>query len=204
MKKFIIAKIAAIAAVVCLIVTLGVYAVGKLRQQKETEKTYAVSAARVVDVRQLAELCTVDIYSEVPVLDTINGKVLFGIQKQRGSVSFDLEKLQVDTAGDTIRVTLSPEIIRLYEDTDPNSWEVVDTKSLKALRSSRFTAEEDNMVKMHIRDKSIRELYRNGTIRRARAEACANLQVLYAKIYRKPVAVTDPTPSGSKVVEHVQ
>lgn len=196
MKKFLIAKIAAVAAVACLLVAAGIYVVHKVRTSGP-EKTYEVAEGKVTDLRQLAELCTVDIYSEVPVLDTINSKVLFGIQKQRGSVSFDLEKLQVNAEGDTVRVTLSPEIVELYESTDSNSWEVVDTKSLKLLGRGRLTADEDNMVKRHIKAKSIRELYRNGTIKRARAEACVNLREMYSKVYRKPVVVTDPTPAGN-------
>lgn len=197
MNKFIVAKITIITAVVCLLVAAGVYVVHKVKTA-HPEKTYEVAEGKVADLRQLAEICTVDIYSEVPVLDTVNQKVLFGIQKQRGSVSFDLEKLQVNADGDTVRVVLSPEIVELYESTDSNSWEVVDTKSLKLLGNGRLTAEEDNLVKSHIRAKSIGELYRNGTIRRARAEACTNLQSLYSRIYRKPVVVTDPTPGGTR------
>lgn len=195
-KKFIIAKIAVIIAVVCCVVALGVYIVNRVKSANP-DKTYEVAEGKVADVKQLAELCTVEIYSEVPVLDTINDKVLFGVQKQRGSVSFDLEKLQVDAQGDTVFVTLSPEIIRLEEATDSNSWEVIDTKSLKLMRSGRLTAEEDNMVKSHIKSKSVRELYKNGTVKRARTEACANLRALYSRIYKKPVVVTDPTPNGT-------
>lgn len=195
-KKFIIAKIAVIIAVVCCVVALGVCIVNRAKSA-DPGKTYEVAEGKVVDMKQLAELCTVEIYSEVPVLDTINHKVLFGVQKQRGSVSFDLEKLQVDAQGDTVFVTLSPEIIRLEEATDSNSWEVIDTKSLKLMRSGRLTAEEDNMVKSHIKSKSVRELYKNGTVKRARKEACANLRALYSRIYKKPVVVTDPTPNGT-------
>lgn len=195
-KKFIIAKIAVIIAVVCCVVALGVYIVNRAKSANPG-KTYEVAEGKVADVKQLAELCTVEIYSEVPVLDTINDKVLFGVQKQRGSVSFDLEKLQVDAQGDTVFVTLSPEIIRLEEATDSNSWEVIDTKSLKLMRSGRLTAEEDNMVKSHIKSKSVRELYKNGTVKRARTEACENLRALYSRIYKKPVVVTDPTPNGT-------
>lgn len=197
MKKVIAIKIVLIAVAVCAATALGIYVVHMVKTSGP-EKTYEVAEGKVTDLRQLAQLCTVDIYSEVPVLDTVNQKVLFGIQKQRGSVSFDLEKLQVDGEGDTIRITLSPEIVDLHESTDSNSWEVVDTKSLKPLRRGRLTAEEDNIVKSHIRAKSIATLYANGTIRRARAEACKDLQELYAKIYRKPVVVIDPTPDGTR------
>lgn len=191
MKKIIIFKIA-MAAVIVICLVIGAAYVAHLVKNPDQGVTYDVSKGKVADVKQLAELCTVEIYSEVPVLDTVNDKVLFGIQKQRGTISFDLEKLQVDATGDTVRVTLSPEIVRLYESTDPNSWEVIDTKSLKPFHSGKFTAAEDNLVKSRIQAKSIRELYRNGTIRRARAEASANLEELYGKLFKKPVKVTDP------------
>lgn len=196
MKKIIIFKLA-IAAVIVVCVAIGVVYVASLFKNSGTEVTYDVSKGKVADVKQMAELCSVDIYSEVPVLDTINGKVLFGIQKQRGTISFDLEKMQVDATGDTVRVVLSPEIVRLYESTDSNAWEVIDTKSLKPFHSGKFTAEEDNLVKTHIQAKSIRELYRNGTVGRARAEARENLEGIYGKLFRKPVKVTDPTPQGN-------
>ena len=44
----------------------------------------------------MVRLCAVDIYSEVPVLDTIDNKVMFAVQKQKGSVLFDIENMQVD------------------------------------------------------------------------------------------------------------
>lgn len=53
--------------------------------------------ARINEIESMVRLCAVDIYSEIPVLDTINDKVIFGIQKQSGSISFDLEKLNADT-----------------------------------------------------------------------------------------------------------
>lgn len=196
MKKIIIFKLA-IAAVIVGCLAIGAVYVASLLKNPNSEVTYDVSKGKVADVKQLAELCSVEIYSEVPVLDTINDKVLFGIHKQRGTISFDLEKMQVDTTGDTVRVVLSPEIVRLYESTDSNAWEVIDTKSLKPFKSGKFTAEEDNMVKSRLQAKSIRELYKNGTVSRARREACGNLQDIYGRLFRKPVKVTDPTPQGT-------
>ena len=55
------------------------------------KKNTEISKGQIKDVKTLAQLCTVDLYNEVPVLDTINNKVLFAVQKQRGSVSFDLK-----------------------------------------------------------------------------------------------------------------
>ena len=90
------------------------------------KKNTEISKGQIKDVKTLAQLCTVDLYNEVPVLDTINNKVLFAVQKQRGSVSFDLENMQVNTDGDTVKIVLSPEIVEINEATEDNSWQVID------------------------------------------------------------------------------
>lgn len=164
------------------------------------KKTIDVSKGHISKIETMAQLCAVEIYSEVPVLDTINDKVMFAVQKQKGSVSFDLEKMKVDADGDTVTVTLPQEIVELYEATEDNSWEVIDTKAIGSMamfRSDKFTDEEENMLKAHIKENSRRLLYRNGTIQRARAEGARILQPLMEKVYRKPVKVIDPTPKGT-------
>ncbi|MDE6808493.1 MAG: hypothetical protein K2J42_00160 [Muribaculaceae bacterium] len=148
----------------------------------------------------MAQLCATDIYSEVPILDTINNKVIFAIQKQKGSVSFDLENMQMDSDGDTVKIVLSPEIVDLYEATEDNSWEVIDTKAIGTMsvfKSDKLTDEEENAIKANIKKNSKKLLYHNGTIERARAEGARNLQTLMEKVYRKPVKVTDSTPRGA-------
>lgn len=153
------------------------------------KKTVEVTPARIASVEEMVKLCSVDIYSEVPVLDTLDRKVMFAIQKQRGQISFDIENLQIDSVGDTLRVTLPKEKVELYESTDPHSWEVVDTKGLGLLVSNKFTIEEENRLKKQIRKRSIERLYRDGTVKRAREEAAANLQLLLQPIYRRSVIV---------------
>ncbi|MDE6006041.1 MAG: hypothetical protein K2G67_00590 [Muribaculaceae bacterium] len=148
----------------------------------------------------MAKLCTVEIYSEVPVCDTINNKMLFAIQKQKGNVSFELEKMDINSEGDTVKIILPPEIVELYESTEDHSWDVVDTKAVGPMalfRSDKMTLEEENKVKAKIRDKSKKLLYQNGTIERARKEGARNLQTLMEKVYKKPVVVSDPTPRGA-------
>lgn len=166
------------------------------------KKSIEVGKGQISDVKTMAQLCTIDLYNEVPVLDTINNKVLFAVQKQRGSVSFDLENMQVNTDGDTVKIVLSPEIVEINEATEDNSWQVIDSKniSLKGfnpLASNKLTDEEENQIKKKIKTNSKKILYHNGTIERARAEAVKNLQTLMTKVYRKPVVVTDPTPKGA-------
>lgn len=173
-----------IAAIVCAV-----------RFRPEPKPEVEISPGRIHNLETYVRLCTIDIYSEIPVLDTINNKVIFGIQKQRGSISFDIEGIQADTTGDTVRVILPEEIVELHEATAPDSWQVIDTKNISALgflKSSRLTAEEENMVKENIRTRTLRRLHKDGTIRRARNEGAANLKVILEKVFRKPVIVTDP------------
>lgn len=186
-----------IAAAVAIIAAVGIVLYISFSTPK---KTIDVSQGQISKIETMAQLCAIDIYSEVPILDTVNNKVMFAIQKQKGSVSFDLENMQMDTDGDTVRVTLSPEIVDLYEATEDNSWEVIDTKAigrLALLRSDKFTDEEENTIKAKIKRNSKKLLYQNGTIERARAEGVKNLRSLIEKVYRKPAIITDPTPKGA-------
>lgn len=185
--------------IVIAIVVIAVAAIALYFLFVTPKKTIDVSKGHISKIETMAQLCAVEIYSEVPVLDTINDKVMFAVQKQKGSVSFDLEKMKVDADGDTVTVTLPQEIVELYEATEDNSWEVIDTKAIGSMamfRSDKFTDEEENMLKAHIKENSRRLLYRNGTIQRARAEGARMLQPLMEKVYRKPVKVIDPTPKG--------
>lgn len=193
-KLIILAAIAAVILVVAIYFSLPSY-----------KKTIEVGKGRIANIETMAQLCVIDLYNEVPILDTINDKVMFAVQKQRGSVSFDLENMHIDADGDTVKVTLSPEIIDIYEATEDNSWEVIDTKAigtLALLKSDKFTDEEENALKANIREKTCKQLYHNGTIKRARAEAAENLRSLMEKVYRKPVKVTDPTPLGARYEEY--
>ena len=152
------------------------------------------------DVKEMARLCSMEIYNEVSVLDTVNSKVIFAVQKQSGSISFDMENLQVDDSGDTVKIVLPREIVDIYESNEKNAWEVIDTKAIGPmafLRSNKFTTAEENRVKSKIKAKAIRRLYSNGTVKQARKDAVENLTRLMEGIYRKPVLVSDPTPNGS-------
>lgn len=182
------------------VVAIAVIAIGLYFSFASPKKSIDVSKGQISKVETMAQLCATDIYSEVPILDTINNKVIFAIQKQKGSVSFDLENMQMDSDGDTVKIVLSPEIVDLYEATEDNSWEVIDTKAIGTMsvfKSDKLTDEEENAIKANIKKNSKKLLYHNGTIERARAEGARNLQTLMEKVYRKPVKVTDSTPRGA-------
>lgn len=174
--------------IVVLLAILGIY------HLKNGKKKIDVQPAKIERISTMVRLSSMDIYNEVPVVDTINNKVICAIQKQKGSISFDVEKLRIDSLGDTIRITLPHEIVELYESTEPNAWKVIDTKPigpLALIQTGKLTNREENQVKARIAAKSKRELYRNGTVRRARTEAAANLRSFAEKLYRKPVIVIE-------------
>ena len=182
------------------VVAIAVIAIGLYFSFASPKKSIDVSKGQISKVETMAQLCAIDIYSEVPILDTINNKVMFAVQKQKGSVSFDLENMQMDSDGDTVKIVLSPDIVDLYEATEDNSWEVIDTKAIGKMamfKSDKFTNEEENAIKANIKKNSKKLLYHNGTIERARAEGARNLQTLMEKVYQKPVKVVDPTPKGA-------
>lgn len=195
MKKYIAGVILLLAVIAAVAATIY------FQPFRRDSDVITVGEGRMASIASMVRLCAVEIYNEEPVLDTINSKVIFAIQKQRGSISFDLEKLVVEDDGDTLTIILPPEIVEIYEATDPASWDVVDTKAIgpmALLRSDRFSDREENAVKARIRKKAVRRLYRNGTVARARAEGAERLQSLLSKIYRRPVKVTDPTPRGAR------
>lgn len=186
------------------ILAVAVLALGAIvyfYHSQQHEDSVEVSQGTIHNVEMMAQLCAMDIYREYPVIDTVDNKVLVAIMKQRGSISFDMEKMKVDADGDTVRIVLPPEIVELREATDKNSWQIIDTKAigpLALLRSDKMTLKEENILKARIKRKSVSELYRNGTVARARREGAENLQYLMTTIYRKPVVVTDPTPNGTR------
>lgn len=159
-----------------------------------------VEKGHVNSIKTMAQLCTMEIYSEVPVLDTINNKVICAIQKQKGSIAFDLEKMQIDATGDTVKAIMPAEVVTIGEATDDNSWEVVDSKAigpLAMLHTDKLTIEEENQVKARTGNKAKKRLYRNGTVKRARIEGAQSIKNILEKLYQKPVTVIDHTPQGT-------
>jgi len=157
----------------------------------------AMTPARISDIATMVSLSTVDIYEEQPVNGRIGPKHLVARQTLTGSVSFDLEKLVIDTVGDTLRVILPPETVELYESTEPGSYVVIDTWNDRLLGSA-LTTREENAIKAKAMALARKRIYAKGYVRRARAEAVANLaQLLRPLAASRPVMIIDPTPAGN-------
>lgn len=149
------------------------------------------------DVKSMVRLCSVDLYEDVPVKGSIGPRHIFARMALNGSISFDIEKLQMDASGDTVRVVLPPEIVEVYESTERDAYQVIDTWNDNFFGSSSFTAAEENVIKAKVCDSFRRAVYARGYVRRARAEAVTNLASLLSTVMKRPVIVTDPTPGGS-------
>lgn len=182
--------------ILALLALLGWQAYRYFQRPEEIE----VMPSRPGDVKEMVRICSMEIYNEVPVLDTVNFKVMFAVQKQSGSISFDIEHINIDDSGDTIRIVLPREIVEVHESAEKNAWQVIDTKAIgpmAILRSDKFSVDEENRIKAKLKANSIKRLYTNGTVRQARKDAVDNLTRMLEAVYRKPVKVSDPTPEGS-------
>lgn len=159
--------------------------------QRDNGDDISVSDTTAIEVQQMVRLCSMEIYEEMPVSDSIDTRHLFARQLQQGSVSFDVENLDITSRGDTLVVVLPKETVELRESTRPGSWKVIDRWNTRTFGSAAITNAEENAMKARARDKAIRRLYDNGTIARARSEAATSLQSMLSRLLHRPVEVVD-------------
>ncbi|MDE5789909.1 MAG: DUF4230 domain-containing protein [Muribaculaceae bacterium] len=137
-----------------------------------------IEPARIIDVRPMVKLCSVEIYEDVPVKAKIGTRHLVARETLTGTISFDLEKIDQQWEGDTLVVTLPPEIVEIYESTDPGAYKVIDRWNDKILAGSNFTASEENKIKRQVVEAWRDSIYSRGYVKRAREEAVKNLETM--------------------------
>lgn len=152
--------------------------------------------AKISDVSPMLRLCSVEIYDDVPIKGSIGPRHIFARVALNGSISFDLDNVNISESGDTLNVTLPREIVDVYESTAPGSYQVIDTWTDDFFGSANFTTEEENKIKGKVRDNYRRGIYAKGHVRRARKEAVENLTSLLSGLTGKTVIVNDPSPEG--------
>ena len=171
MKGFI--KIWRLLLLTAVIIIAGfvVWLIWDARRGGENSEKIDVAPARMVDLREVADLCGMEIYREETLLDTLHGKVIFAIWKLQGRILFDVEGLPAqlrvaeEEDADTLRIRLPRERIELLEAASPGAWRVVDTHSLTLFGSGRLTPEEENMVKRRGLERVRKSLYKDGASR---------------------------------------
>lgn len=152
--------------------------------------------ARVAQIRSMVELCALEFHDEVPVKGDIGTRHLVARQVLEGSVSFDLESLDLSYRGDTLVVLLPPEKVTVMESTLPDSYVVIDAWNDDIFGSSNFTVAEENSIKERAARAVVARVYTRGYVRRARAEAVASLSSMLMALSGCPVEVIDPSPEG--------
>lgn len=152
--------------------------------------------ARVKTIKQMVDLCTLEINEEICLKDSVNGKWLIAREKVRGSIRFDIEKLAIGQRGDTLIVQLPPEKIVILESDEPDAYQVLDTWDARSFFPRRLTAAEENIIKNRWRKRIIDDMYDKGHVRHARRNAVSTLTSLMSRL-KGVVIINDPQPQGS-------
>lgn len=151
--------------------------------------------ARVKAIKQMVELCTLEINEEMCLKDSINGKWLIAKEKIRGSVRFDIDRIAISQRGDTLVVKLPPERVVILESDDADAYRVLDTWDGRNFFPRRLTAREENIIKGRWRKRIIDRMYDKGHVSHARRNAVATLSSLISQL-KGNIVVIDTMPSG--------
>lgn len=152
-----------------------------------------LTPARIKSLTEMARLTSLEIDEETGINDTINGKGIFAIVRLKGTVSFDIDHLRIDSIGeDSLRVYLPAEKLELLESTAPESYRVIDVWNVKhPLFPANITAAEENTVKRRMIARREQMAYQKGHVRRARENALSSLRQLYSSLPGMTVEVVD-------------
>ena len=155
--------------------------------------------ARIKGIREMIELCTLDVHEEIAIKDSVNGKWLVARQTFEGRVRFDLDSLRVEERGDTLVVTLPPERVDVMESADKNAYKVLDSwDGARVLFPRTMTAGEENIIKRRWQKKAKERIYERGYVRQAREDAKKTIISLFEATGR-PVVILDPLPASRRV-----
>lgn len=187
-----------IVSLLCVVVVAAaaVYIVHSVRSGNDGP--VKASPSKIAEISRVADLCTVEIYSDIPIKGRIGKKHIFARQTLSGNISFPIDSLSFRDSNDTTFVWLPKEKITLLESTDPKSFEIIDTWNDSFLGSGHFSAAEENSIKLKARSRAIERLYADGTVGRARREAVGRLQTMLHAIWQTPVVVIDTLPVSTK------
>ena len=148
-----------------------------------------MQSAKIADIRKMAELCTVDFYEDLPIKASIGPRHIFAKTTVTFSISFDLEKIDMQERNDTLFIKLPQEKIEILESTAPGSYLVYDTWSDNFLGKTNFTTAEENRIKAKVIDNFSKTVRNRGYVKEARAEARRNLADMLHTLTGNPVVV---------------
>lgn len=178
-------------AVALIVVCIIAFRSGNSAPAESTKMT--LTPARIRSVTQMARLTSLELDEETGLKDTINGKGIFAIVKLKGTISFDVENLRIDSVGiDSLRVFLPKEKIEYLESTDSASYRIVDVWNIKyPYITAKLSTAEENTLKKRLIKRKISQAYSKGYIKRARENAVATLNSIYSAMPGVKIEVVD-------------
>lgn len=183
--------------IIMLVVLLAAAGIGLWWYLSPEASRVTIHDATINDIKSMAQLSSMEIYEEVPIRGDIDTRHFVARVVLEGNVSFDIDKLERTEKGDTVIITLPPEIVTVRESTQPGSYIILDSWNDSFFGSDRFTTQEENSFKARAESEAVARFYDKGYVRQARAEAVGNLRNLVAAATPgKTVVVVDPSPDG--------
>lgn len=169
--------------VALLLLVAGGYIYWFLNRPVEEERVYPTQAATLKEIRELAELATLDFHEEIAVKDQEGGKWIVARMTVEGSVKYDLDSLRIEQNSDTLRLTMPKERFEILESTSPSAYEVIDTwDAQRPVFGRKLTAAEENKVKQRARSRLESTLRKRGYVARARENARSTLTPLLRRL----------------------
>lgn len=169
-----------------IIILLAFVAVGVIVwmvTRPESSARFKTDSARIKAITNMVELCATDIHEEIPVKDSINGKWIVARQVIDGRIRFDIERLRIESRGDTTVVYLPEERIDILESASPDAYRVLDTWDGRSSFFPRtLTAAEENILKTRWQQRAEDQIRSRGYVARARRNATESLTSLLSAL----------------------
>ena len=100
-----------------IVVLAAIAAFGLWWKSSSEVSRVSLSQAKIFDIAPMVQLSTVEFYEDLPLKAHVGRRHFFGRMTVSGSIGFDLDKIAQEQRGDTIFVTLPPEIVTVREST---------------------------------------------------------------------------------------
>lgn len=180
-----------LAVALIIVVLLLLFRSGDSAPAESTKMT--LTPARIRSVTQMASLTSLELDEETGLKDTINGKGIFAIVRLKGTISFNVDNLRIDSVGiDSLRVYLPKEKVEYLESTDSASYCIVDVWNIKyPYITAKLSTAEENTLKKRLIKRKTSLAYTKGHVKRARENAVATLNNLYSAMPGVTIEVVD-------------
>lgn len=180
-----------LAVALIIVVLLLLFRSGDSAPAESTKMT--LTPARIRSVTQMASLTSLELDEETGLKDTINGKGIFAIVRLKGTISFNVDNLRIDSVGiDSLRVYLPKEKVEYLESTDSASYRIVDVWNIKyPYITAKLSTAEENTLKKRLIKRKTSLAYTKGHVKRARENAVATLNNLYSAMPGVTIEVVD-------------